>query len=72
MDDDTDSADRPASKELEIEITPEMIEAGIDELAKFDVFPPIRSELRPAIRRVFLEMLKEYRRTDPRGASQGP
>jgi hypothetical protein len=29
MSDDTDSADRPASVESEIEVTPEMIEAGL-------------------------------------------
>lgn len=31
MCDDTDSVDRPAKKECEIEVTPEMIEAGVEE-----------------------------------------
>ncbi len=36
MDDDTDSVDRPAHKESEIEVTPEMIAAGVSEFFNYD------------------------------------
>jgi hypothetical protein len=35
MTDDTDSVDRPALKPSEIEVTPEMIEAGVDVLKDY-------------------------------------
>jgi len=53
------------AKYVGIEITPEMVEAGIDELFKFDFVPPIRSELRPAIRRVVAEMCRVSNRRSP-------
>ena len=48
-------ADRPAHREKEIEITPEMIEAGVLALCSFD---PRFEDEEEAVRRIFSEMTK--------------
>jgi hypothetical protein len=40
----------------ECEITPEMIEAGLDELYSHDITEPRRAEMREAVRAVFAAM----------------
>lgn len=45
MSDVTDSADRPALKRSGIEVTPEMIEAGIDELRNWFPSVPASQEI---------------------------
>jgi hypothetical protein len=42
----------------EIEITPEMIEAGFAKLYEFDITHPMEGEMREAVRDVFLSMLR--------------
>lgn len=63
-------ADRPArEKEDEIEITPEMIEAGLDELYNHDITEPRKDDMRLAVRSVYsamYEVLAEYRRAKER------
>jgi hypothetical protein len=48
-------ADRAANEE--IEITPEMIDAGFAKLYEFDISHPMEAEMREAVRSVFLSML---------------
>jgi hypothetical protein len=48
--------DSPAIKTEEIEITPEMIEAGFGELCCHDITEPRDDEMREAVRCVFLAM----------------
>ena len=58
--DDTKASDRPANETTEqIVITPEMIEAGWNELASSDgdIFFPTPESRREILRRVFLAML---------------
>ena len=50
-------ADPKADKD-EIEITPEMIEAGVEKLFEFDIQQPFRAEMRDAVAAVFREMLR--------------
>jgi hypothetical protein len=40
----------------EIEVTPEMVEAGLEELYKFPIIDPWEDQLREAVTRVFLAM----------------
>lgn len=42
----------------EIEVTPAMIEAGVDKLSEFDLEQPSREELRRALRAAFVDMLR--------------
>jgi hypothetical protein len=60
MSDDTDSADRPALKPSEIEVTPEMIEAGRDVVIRHvgDLIPAIGGEARDLALDVYLAMKK--------------
>lgn len=44
--------------ECEIEVTPEMIEAGVEKLYEFDITLPIKEEMMAAVTAVFLEMLR--------------
>lgn len=48
--------DRPAHTEDEIEVTPEMIEAGIDEMWGYDLDTFKRDEWRQAIKYAFIRM----------------
>ena len=57
-------ADGPAT-EPEIEVTPEIIEAGVEKLYEFDLHEPFRDELRKGVVAVFLEMLR-HRHLSPR------
>lgn len=43
----------------EIEVTPEMIEAGVDELYRHDILEPKRVEMKVAVSEVFRAMLCE-------------
>lgn len=47
----------------EIEITPEMVEAGYDEILKCPIFEPSESELRETVIRVFSAMDRLRRRS---------
>ena len=51
----TESGDRPTLTD-EIEITPEMIEAGLSELWNHDITEPRESEMREAVRAVYFAM----------------
>jgi hypothetical protein len=52
--------DRPTHKaEDEIEVTPAMIEAGVDVFYDYDMLGPGNEELRDAVRKCFLAMWRE-------------
>jgi hypothetical protein len=44
----------------EIEITPEMIEAGLDELWNHSITEPTEREMRAAVKAVFLAMIAAH------------
>lgn len=44
--------------DIEIEVTPEMIEAGLEKLYEFDITCPVDAEMRLAVAAVFVEMLQ--------------
>lgn len=51
--------DRAAKTEsAEIEITPEMIAAGVDALYQFDINEPTQAEMEHAVRSVFVVMFE--------------
>ncbi len=58
MSDDTDSADRPAGKESEIEVTPEMIAAGSNVIWNLvgDLIPVVGGEAPWIAKDVYLAM----------------
>lgn len=51
-------ADRPATPADEIEITPEMIEAGLEALYGFPITEPTEAEMRVAVAEVFRTMAR--------------
>ena len=51
-------ANAAAEPDGEVEITPEMIEAGFAKLYEFDITHPMEGEMREAVRDVFLSMLR--------------
>jgi hypothetical protein len=54
--DDTRSGDRPAEELDKVEITPEMIEAGLAELYRHDITVPFRAEMMVAVKQVYRSM----------------
>jgi hypothetical protein len=58
MTDATSGIDRPARENQEIEVTPEMIEAGLDEIWNHPIMEPTESELRVAVEGVFRAMIR--------------
>lgn len=58
--------ERQASEPTEVEVTPEMIEAGVDELLSHDIYPdvhhagPSMEVWRSAVRDTFKAMLKGH------------
>jgi hypothetical protein len=54
--------DRPHSTDVEIEVTPAMIEAGVDVFYDLPEMPPGEQELRAAVSRCFLAMLRASRK----------
>lgn len=51
-----------AHKEPEIEVTPAMIEAGVDTLYRFDITEPVRPDMDEAVKAVFLAMLSMHQK----------
>jgi hypothetical protein len=58
IEDDSRSAGAP---EQEIEVTPEMIEAGLATLYEFDITEPFESEMREAVAAVYRAMCSIHR-----------
>jgi hypothetical protein len=74
MKDSEGRADRPSSvdAEAEIEVTPEMIEAGLDELWSHDLCEAGREEFRTAALAVFRAMMSAHERERRRSGLSQP